>query len=81
MDYLLTFTFIHCWLELRNIPCWANMHMESMKAMLMKQKSCDVATSKVIDISEVKLVETLIVPNSMWKIIHKWWKTKNFAPL
>jgi hypothetical protein len=39
--------------------------MESMKAMLMKQKSCDVATSKVIDISEVKLVETLIVPNSM----------------
>jgi hypothetical protein len=30
--------------------------MESMKAMPIKQKSYDVATSKVIDISEVKLV-------------------------
>jgi hypothetical protein len=39
--------------------------MESMKAMPIKQKSCDVATSKVIDISEVKLVETSIISNSM----------------
>jgi len=38
--------------------------MESMKAMSMKQKNYDVPTSKVIDISEVKLVETSIVPNS-----------------
>lgn len=36
--------------------------MESMKAMPMKQNSYDVATSKVIDISEVKLVETSIAP-------------------
>jgi hypothetical protein len=28
----------------------------------------------------VKLVETSIAPNSMWKTIHKWWKTKNIAP-
>jgi hypothetical protein len=41
------------------------MDMESMKAMPMKQKNYDVATSKVIDISEVKLVETSIAPNSM----------------
>jgi hypothetical protein len=40
-------------------------HMESMKAMSMKQKSCDVATSKVIDMSEVKLVETSIALNSI----------------
>jgi len=44
--------------------------------MAMKQKSYDVATSKFIDISEVKLVETSIAPNSMWKTIHKWWKQR-----
>ncbi len=81
MDCLLTFTFIHCWLELKNIPCWANMHMESMKSMPMKQKNYDVATSKVIDISEVKLVETSIAPNFVWKTMCKWWKTKIIAPL
>jgi hypothetical protein len=39
--------------------------MESMKAMPMKQKSYVEFTSKVIDISEVRLVETSIAPNSM----------------
>jgi hypothetical protein len=38
------------------------MHMESMKVMRMKQKNYDVATSKVIDISEVKWIETSIAP-------------------
>ncbi len=51
--------------RIEKYPCWANMHMESMKTMAMKQKSYDVATSKFIDISEVKLVETSIAPNSM----------------
>lgn len=35
------FTYLHCWLILKDLPCWANMH-EKFKNMLPKKcKFCD----------------------------------------